>query len=514
MEIEMKKTLLLLISVCLIWTATPFEMDTSAAELPGQESETGQSKKDGEEIQPEKDGKTEPGMENGETEPEEEPYETRLSLALLLYKGDTTSVGIRYFDSDVYQVASSDPSVVKVSSSGRIKALKCGKTDVTVTLENDGRRDTLVLHVRVKASSYAKTSPHGKGTAKTKRASQAGLTAYREMAPGRTLSLKATAKSAGSKIFYRSSDTSIAVVDGKGTVTAKKQGACTVRVLLEDGKNRAVYSVRMYVKNAQKLTVTNKQKDAFFNGSVMVGNSLGVGLARYCRQQYAGFLGNARHFSSGSFSLINDKGPISATSTHPTYNGVKYRVKDALKVMGAKKAFLSFGMNDLNIYGVEGAADVYQKFIRELQKKNKGLEVYIVSQTPVRRTSGRLENGCIRKFNRLMEAYAKKSKEVYFIDIFPAFLDSAGLLASRYCNDGFCHLTNAGYGVWTSRLKQFAGRQIAKEIRAGDALATVKESHLKQDYQTAKKAVEKLDLGALRTKYLGELKKVKGRLVS
>lgn len=43
---------------------------------------------------------------------------------------------------------------------------------------------------------------------------------------------------------------------------------------------------------------------------------------------------------------------------------------------------------------------------------------------------------------------------------------------------------------------------------------TVKESRLKQDYQAAKKAVEKLDLGELRTKYLGELKRVKGKLIS
>ena len=182
-------------------------------------------------------------------------------------------------------------------------------------------------------------------------------------------------KSADSEIVCRSSDVSVAEVDSKGTVTAKKQGACTISILLNDGKNKAVYRIRLYVKAPQKLTVTNGQKDAFFNGSVMVGNSLGVGLASYCRQQYAGFLGNARHFSSGSFSLMNDMRAISATSLHPTYNGVKYRVRDALRVMGAQKAFISFGMNDLNIYGVQGTADVYQQFIRELQQNNKGLEV-------------------------------------------------------------------------------------------------------------------------------------------
>lgn len=544
----MKKKLFLLAAVCIL-AVKPFETDASAAEvsrqtaagdlssdksrdieLPGgepveenaetkpeddaasQESEAGQPEKDGEQIQPEKDAEIKPGKENEETKPEDKQYKTSLSLSLLLYKGDTASVGVRYFNSDVYHVASSDSSVVKVSKEGRIKALKCGKADVTAVLENDGRRDELVLHVHVKESSYAKISSHGEGAEKISRASQAGLEAYRELAPGGTLKLKVSQKPADSEIIFSSSDVSVAEADSKGTVTAKKKGACTIRILLNDGKNQAVYRVRLYVKDPQNLTVTNEQKDAFFNDSVMVGNSLGVGLASYCRQQYTGFLGNARHFSAGSFSLMNDMRSVTAASLHPAYNGVKYRVRDALRVMGAKKAFISFGMNDLNIYGVQGTADVYQQFVRELQQYNKELEVYIISQTPVRRASGRLENGCIREFNRLMEAYAKKSKDVYFIDIFPAFLDSAGLLASQYCSDGFCHLTNTGYDVWTGQMKQFAGKQIVKEIRAKDALATVKESHLKQDYQTARKMVKKMDFGELRTKYMRELDKVKGKL--
>ena len=536
----MKKKLFILVSAYLILAGKPFGMDASAAEVSRQTVSGGLSSDKSGDIglpgveraeehaeikpeddahsqesgtgEPEKDGETQTGKENEAIKQEEKPYETRVSLGLLLYKGDTTSVGIRYFNRDAYYVASSDPSVVKVSNKGRIKALKCGKADVTAVLETDRRRDELVLHVHVKASSYAKTSSHGKGTEKIRLASQAGLEAYRELAPGRKLRLKVSEKSAGSEFACQSSDVSIAEVDSRGTVTAKKQGACTIRILLNDGKNKAIYCVRLYVKPPQGLAVTNEQKDAFFNGSVMVGNSLGVGLASYCRQQYAGFLGNAGHFSSGSFSLMNDMRPVSATSLHPAYNGAKYRVKDALKVMGAKKAFISFGMNDLNIYGVQGTADVYQKFIRELQQDNQGLEVYIVSQTPVRRASGRLENGCIREFNRLMEAYAEKSEEVYFINIFPAFLDSAGLLALQYCSDGFCHLTNAGYSVWTGQMKRFAGQQIAKEIRAEDALATVKESHLMQDYRTAGKIVKKMHLGGLRTKYLRELKKIKGRI--
>lgn len=452
--------------------------------------------------------------ESSDWESEEEPFQTKLSLNLLLYKGDTTFVGIRYCEGDVHTLVSSNSSVVKVDKKGKMKALKCGRANVTAILENDGRRQELVLRVRVKASSYKKTSPHGKGAEAVKRASQTGFTAYRELAPGETFQINAKWVSGNAKLTYISTDASVAKVSGKGIVTTRKKGSCTIRAILQDGKEKAVYRLKLFVKEPQKLTVTNKQKDDFFNDSVMVGNSLGVGLDLYCRRQYEGFLGNEKHFSSNSYSLMNDKRPISASSLHPTYKGKKYRVKDALKVMKAKKVFLSFGMNDLNIYGVEGSAKEYRQFIRQLQKVNKGLEVYIVSQTPVRRTSGKLENGCIRKFNGLMEQYAKKTKNVYYVNIFDSFLDRTDRLASAYCSDGFCHLTNAGYEVWTNRLKSFAGAQIAKEISAKDAMTTVKESHLREDYRLAKKKVEKLDTGALRTNYLKQLKGLKEKLKS
>lgn len=507
----MRKKIILWLSACFILTANTSTMHVSAAESYRQVETGSISGNQSEDV-------VLPGAEPIQEESvqenvEERPYKTKLSLGLLLYKGDTTFVGIHYLKKDIHKAVSSNPSVAKISQKGKIKALKCGKAIVTVVLKNGTHRDELALHVRVKASSYAKTDSHGKSAAKMGRASQTGLAAYRELAPGKVLSLRASAKSDDAKITYRLSNPSVAEVDGKGNITAKQHGACTVRVLLKNGKKKALYRVRLYVKAPKELVISNGQEDAYFNGSVMVGNSLGVGLASYCRQQYAGFLGNARHFSSGSFSLMNDMRPISASSLHPTYNGVKYRVKDALRVMGAQKAFLSFGMNDLNIYGVNGTANVYQQFIRELQDNNPGLKVYVVSQTPVRRTSGRLENGSIQEFNRLMEAYAKNTKEVYFVDIFPPFLDGVGLLASQYCSDGFCHLTNAGYAVWTGQLKKFAGQQIAKEIRANDAFATVKESHLKQDYQTAKKVVQKLDLGGSRMQYLNELKKLKDKLI-
>lgn len=136
--------------------------EDSGGTQPGEGDEKTQPEKDGgEAAQPEKDKETKPGKGDKGSVKEEKPYKTKLSLGLLLYKGDTTFVGVHYFKKDVYHVVSSDPSVVKISKKGRITALKCGKAIITAILENDNRRDMLVLHVRVKASSYAKTSSHG-----------------------------------------------------------------------------------------------------------------------------------------------------------------------------------------------------------------------------------------------------------------------------------------------------------------------------------------------------------------
>lgn len=478
---------------------------TEFEDVTGSESETSDSEDEGiksEEPKPEK------------PKPEKmEPYTTKLSFDVLLYKGDTIWEGIHSEKGNTVTIVSSKPSVVKAGKNGSIKALKCGKAMVKTVLEKEGKREILTLHVHVKASSYAKIDSNGAGAKKIKQNSNTGLVAFRELAPGKTLQLTAWEKSGNAEITYKSSNGSVAKVDGKGKVTAVKNGSCTIQTILKNGKEKAVYRVVVIVKDPLTLSVTNAQKDQYFRGAVMVGNSLGVGLESYCRYQYAGFLGNARHFSSGSFSLMNDRRPISATSLHPRYQGTKYKVKDAIKQMGAKKAFLSFGMNDLNIYGINGTVNVYKQFIRELQQQNKGLKVYVVSMTPVRRTSGRLENRSIRQFNSLMKEYTKKASDVYFVDIFSPFLDGAGLLASNYCSDGFCHLTSAGYAVWTDQLKHFAGQQIAKEMKAKDAVATVRESRLKQDYQTAKKMVDQLEPGELQAGYLKRLQALKGKLV-
>lgn len=62
--------------------------------------------------------------------------------------------------------------------------------------------------------------------------------------------------------------------------------------------------------------------------------------------------------------------------------------------------------------------------------------------------------------------------------------------------------------------KGIVRKQIAKENSAKDAMTTVKESHLREDYRLAKKKVEKLDIGALRTNYLKQLKELKEKLKS
>lgn len=432
------------------------------------------------------------------------PFKSTLALTMNLYKGDTTYIGIRYISEDKFTAASSNPEVAAIDRDGKITALKCGKTDIIVTVTSQKRIKTLLLHVNVRISSYAKTASHGT-PAKRKEGSGTRIIVHREVSSGASFKIRAKSEEEA-EVSYSSSDTKVAEVSSEGVVTAKSLGKCVIKAKIENEVNAGSYSIVLYVKEPPKLEISNEEADDYFKDSAMAGNSIGVGLAMYCQRQYDGFLGNTVHLSKGCYSFMNDAAPITETSLHPIYNGQKYRVKDILNAMKIKKVFLSFGMNDLNIYGVSGSADEYKKFIKEIRKANPGIKVYIVSMTPVRKPSGSLENGNISTFNSLMKEYAEKTGDVYYIDIYSDLIDGTGNLKSEYCSDGFCHLTWSAYEKWAYDLKKFARQQIIKETKAGDAVAAALESHSYEDYKKAEELVDSLDKGALKKEYRGKLK--------
>lgn len=128
-----------------------------------------------------------------------------------LYRGQTLALSAQVSSGRKVRWKSSKTSVATVSNSGEVTAKKHGSVKIYATV--DGVTKECEITVKSPTIKISHTSASIK--------------------KGKTLSLRAEVSS-GNTPVWKSSHSSVATVDAKGVVTAKKKGSCIITVL-EDG---------------------------------------------------------------------------------------------------------------------------------------------------------------------------------------------------------------------------------------------------------------------------------------
>ena len=151
------------------------------------------------------------------------------SGTITLVEGDTLKLKAKLSPSDAVTTltwSSSRKSVAKVDANGLVTAGKKGSATITVKTAN-GKKATLKIKV-VKPSKPTAIKLNKTGTVKLR--------------IDKTLKLKAKLSpgTARSKLTWRSSDTSVAVVSSKGVVTGLKSGTAKITVKTANGKKASV----------------------------------------------------------------------------------------------------------------------------------------------------------------------------------------------------------------------------------------------------------------------------------
>ena len=201
----------------------------------------------------------------------------------------------------------------------------------------------------------------------------------------------------------------------------------------------------------------------FFKDSVLVGDSVALGFSNYAVKNAAfPIFQNLRFLTRGSYSVHNAFSAISSKSCHPIYQGEQKYAWDALKIMGAKHIYTFFGLNDLYA-GVDNTVAKYLEFIARVQAEIPGIEITIISTTPMYKGSEKknLNNANIRALNAQMSALAAQNGWG-FVDIASRLYDSNGCLAKQYCSDSYVHETNAAYQIWQAALEEYAEAHLKK----------------------------------------------------
>ena len=144
---------------------------------------------------------------------------------------------------------------------------------------------------------------------------------------------------------------------------------------------------------------------SFFKDAVFVGDSVSLKLNLYVsaqRKTDSNFMGTAQFLTPGSYGTGNELKELgSDNSVHPSYNGTEMYLADAIQSMGAKKVFIMLGMNDIAVYGNDGAVKNMETVLTEIKEKNPETSIYVQSMTPIVGTAqtGSLTNENLNIYN-------------------------------------------------------------------------------------------------------------------
>ncbi len=212
---------------------------------------------------------------------------------------------------------------------------------------------------------------------------------------------------------------------------------------------------------AQPVTATEEEIDAFFDGSVFVGDSVMMGFRNYAVGRRNTYLGRMQFLASGSFSVHNALWPVGGKSVHPIFQGQQRPIWESLGMLQAKKVFMFFGLNDMNMGTLQDSCACYAQVIANIKANCPDAQIHVISMTYTLRGQGKgnLQNDNIRMFNEMLKQMALENGWG-FMDLATPLSDANGDLAAAYCSDNYVHQTTAAYDVWSVVLREYARSQI------------------------------------------------------
>ncbi len=204
-----------------------------------------------------------------------------------------------------------------------------------------------------------------------------------------------------------------------------------------------------------ELPACSAVSPSWFDDAAFVGDSVSGWLSFYNGDKG---LGQATFLTATSLGIENALKDVSSASVHPSYQGTKMKIEDAIVKCGAKKVYLMLGMNDIS-YGVERVTADYIQLLDRIQAAAPGVQIYVQSVMPMLSTSKRadskLNNASIADFNTAMKA-ACQQKKWYYLDIAGIYSDSNGGLRADACSDASgmgLHITHDATAAWVDYLR-------------------------------------------------------------
>ena len=184
--------------------------------------------------------------------------------------------------------------------------------------------------------------------------------------------------------------------------------------------------------------------DSYFDDAVFIGNSRTEGLKKFSGLSNATFITEVGLTVS---SIFTDYCDISG--------GYRSRAFDALSGMNFSKVYIMLGMNELGWVYESVFKDDYGKIIDKIREINPDAVIYIQSIIPVSKwkdsSNDVFTNANVERLNAQLRDLADE-KEVHYLDVAGALMDSEGYLPYEATGDGV-HLEPPYCVKWTDYLR-------------------------------------------------------------
>ena len=205
---------------------------------------------------------------------------------------------------------------------------------------------------------------------------------------------------------------------------------------------------------------TSPKSAEWFDNAVFVGDSVTLKLSYYCAS-HPEALGAAEFFCAGSLGYTNALWDIDdPEAVHPYYQGATHKVEECCELTGKKNVFIMLGMNDIGLYGTQGAMDSCKELVADILEKTPDAHIYIQSVTPMIKSAEMesFNNTLVKEFDGMLKDYCTQNPYKY-LDVFSAVSDQDGNLPDQYCSDPDSmglHFTDAACEMWANYLKENA----------------------------------------------------------
>lgn len=354
-----------------------------------------------------------------------------------------------------------DPSVLQANASGP-SAYPDGASALTATTQSAASTADQVIN---QTGSSQAMVPGTQTSAATTASGADQMTpetgSDQTMVPGTQTSVATTAAGAGQMTLQTGSGPAMAAT-----------GTTANASFVSGSLNGAPTGIPETQPVQELLPPTEEEIANYFQGAYVTGDSVAYGFQLYANRQKgsSAILQNLGFLTRGSFSAHNAFMAISKKSVHPTYQGAQHHIWDSLQMVGAKHVFMFFGLNDLNIGGVDSTVDYYVRLINQIRAVNPDIAFTIISTTPMYQGSekGKLTNANIDALNARMQALCTENGWGY-LDIASHLKAANGTLAAQYCSDHYVHETNAAYAIWLQCFHDYAQEKRMAEKLAAQA---------------------------------------------